>query len=95
MKLRLVVLLAVVLGCVGAWCQATSTTTSVESQASTNTVNKSPTTAVTIAPARNSIDSDDLDRESISKILQLTRPVDCKSGTSSCGTGCCTSDQQH
>jgi hypothetical protein len=94
MKLRLVVLLAAVLGCVGAWCQATSTTSGFESQASTNTVNKPLTTAVTIAAARNSTDSDDLDRASISKMFQLPQQVDCKSGTYSCGTGCCTSDQQ-
>ena len=69
-------------------------TSSVESQASTNTVNKSPTIAVTIEAARNSTDSDDLDRASISKMFQLPQQVDCKSGTYSCGTGCCSSDQQ-
>jgi hypothetical protein len=94
MKLHLVVLLASVLGCLGAWCQATSTTSSVESQASTNTVNKSPTTAATIAAAHNSTDWVDLERAFISKTFQSTQPVDCKSGTYSCGTGCCTSDQQ-
>src|SRR5260370_36623181 len=105
MKLRLIVPLAVVFGCVGSWCQ--TATNNVASQASGNIASNgsaSPATAVNL-PAAGNLGNlvelfSDPDRSSLSKLFSSSRQ---KSVTSTsecanndcpvnqqCGTGCCT-----
>src|SRR5580704_19556815 len=98
MKLHLVVLLAVALGCVGVWCQAA--TNDVASPASASIVNNgsAPTTAVALPPAVKSGGADDLllaaDRASIRKLFPARSNDGCPNNSNTCGTACCSSDQQ-
>jgi hypothetical protein len=100
MKLHLVVLLAVALGCVGVWCQAA--TNDVASQASASIVSNgsvTPTTAVVLPRVVKSGGADDpllaADRASIAKLFRASRSNDgCPNNSNTCGTACCSSDQQ-
>ena|SRR5579863_9504680 len=107
MRLRLIVLLAVALGCVALCCQAA--TNDVASQISANTVNNTSASAttLTLSTADSFGNSDDLllnrDRLSLSKLFSSPRENNitsarctnnCSDGQLQCGTACCNSNEQ-